>query len=126
MAARYNESIGDVNEDAMISPGCGTFPSCFLANEPFFTPSICRSIHHIPGIPNIIHNIAFLNSEPRGNHWRNKKYVVATQMSNGNLNRKRKIWMGRYMPAGVEETGRKGAIPDPVSCALARALVFRH
>lgn len=57
----------------MISPGSGTRPVCFLASEPFRTPSIWRSIHHTPGIPSIIHSIAFLNSEPRGNHCRAKK-----------------------------------------------------
>ena len=73
MAAKYKESIGDVKEDAIISEGSGTRPSRFFAKEPFFTPSICRSIHHTPGMPSIIHNIAFLSSEPRGNHCRKRK-----------------------------------------------------
>lgn len=73
IAARYRESMGLVNELAMTFPGCGTLPSCFCAREPFFTPSICRSIHHIPGIPRIIHNTAFLNNDPSGNHCRNRK-----------------------------------------------------
>ena len=73
IAAKYRESIGEVKDDAMIFDGSGTLPSCFLARDPFFTPSICRSIHHMPGIPNIIHSIAFLNREPSGNHCRNRK-----------------------------------------------------
>ena len=40
IAARYKESIGEVKEDAMMSEGCGTLPSCFFAREPFLTPSI--------------------------------------------------------------------------------------
>jgi len=95
MAARYRESMGDVKEDAMMSEGPGTRPSCFFANEPFLTPSIWRSIHHMPGIPNIIHNIAFLNRDPRGNHCRKRKYVVVIVTKNGNLKRKRKTWTGR-------------------------------
>jgi hypothetical protein len=95
MAARYKESTGEVKEDAIIFDGSGTLPSCFFANEPFFTPSICRSIHHIPGIPNIIHNIAFFTSDPSGNHWRKRKYAVAIVTKKGNLKRNRKIWMGR-------------------------------
>lgn len=95
IAARYRESMGDVKDDAIMSEGSGTRPSCFFANEPFLTPSIWRSIHHIPGMPSINHSIAFLNRGPRGNHCRNKKYVVDTQMKNGNLKRKRKMCTGR-------------------------------
>lgn len=73
IAARYRESIGLVKELAIMFPGRGTLPSCFCASEPFFTPSICRSIHQIPGIPRIIHNTAFLKSEPSGNHCRKRK-----------------------------------------------------
>jgi len=95
MAARYNESIGDVKEDAITFEGSGTRPSCFFASEPFLTPSICRSIHHMPGMPNIIHSMAFLTSDPSGNHCRNRKYVVAIVIKKGNLNRNKKIWTGR-------------------------------
>ena len=65
--------MGDVKEDAITLEGSGTLPSCFFAREPFFTPSICKSIHHMPGIPSIIHSMAFLNSDPRGNHCRKRK-----------------------------------------------------
>ncbi len=73
MTAKYRESIGDVKEDAMTSAGSGTRPSGFFAREPFLTPSICRSIHHKLGMPNIIHSIAFLKSDPSGNHCRKRK-----------------------------------------------------
>jgi len=73
IAARYRESIGEVKHDAIISPCCGTRPWCFFASEPFLTPSICKSIHHMPGIPSIIHRIAFLTNDPSGNHCRNRK-----------------------------------------------------
>lgn len=91
MAARYKESSGEVKDEAIMSEGSGTRPSCFFAKEPFFTPSICRSIHHTPGIPNIIQRIAFLDSEPSGNHWRMRKYVMETVAKNGNLKKNRKI-----------------------------------
>lgn len=91
MAARYRESIGDVNEDAMTFEGSGTRPSCFFAKEPFLTPSICKSIHHIPGIPRIIQSMAFFTSDPRGNHCRKMKYVDATVRKKGSLKRNRKI-----------------------------------
>lgn len=40
---------------------------------PFLTPSICKSTHHIPGIPKIHHNAAFLPSEPIGSHAKTMK-----------------------------------------------------
>ena len=95
MAARYRESMGEVNDDAMTFEGWGTRPSCFFASDPFLTPSICRSIHHIPGMPSIIQSIAFFGSEPSGNHCRKRKYVVETVTKNGNLKRNRNIWTGR-------------------------------
>jgi len=73
IAARYRESMGEVKEDAMMFDGCGTLPSCFFAREPFLTPSIWRSIHHMPGIPSIIHSIAFFNNDPSGNHCKTRK-----------------------------------------------------
>ena len=73
IAARYRASIGDVEDDAMTLDGEGTRPSCFLASDPFLTPSICRSIHQIPGVPNIVHSIAFLKSDPSGNHCSMRK-----------------------------------------------------
>lgn len=33
IAARYKESTGEVNEDAMIVPGCGRRVDCCLASE---------------------------------------------------------------------------------------------
>ena len=73
IAARYSESMGEVNEDAITFEGWGTRPSCFFARDPFLTPSICKSIHHIPGIPSIIHSMAFFGNEPSGNHCRKRK-----------------------------------------------------
>jgi len=91
IAAKYRESIGDVKEEAITSGGCGTLPSCFFASEPFLTPSICKTIHHMPGIPSIIHSSAFFTSDPRGNHCRKRKYVTEMAMKKGNLKRKRKM-----------------------------------
>lgn len=91
MAARYSESIGEVKEDAITSGGCGTLPSCFCASEPFLTPSICNTIHHMPGMPSIIQSIAFFTRDPSGNHCRNKKYVTEMVRKNGNLKRKRNM-----------------------------------
>lgn len=73
IAARYRLSIGLVKLDAMIFPGCGTRPSCMRASDPFFTPSTCRSIHQMPGIPRMVQRSAFLGREPRGNHCRKRK-----------------------------------------------------
>lgn len=114
IAARYRESIGEVNDAAIILEGPGTLEA-WDARLPFLTPSICKSIHQMPGIPNIIHRKAFFASEPSGIHCRTRKYVVAMVMKKGNLRMKRKMCTGRYNPAGVEVTGKKGAIPDPRS-----------
>lgn len=121
IAARYSESSGDVKDEAIISHGSGTRPSCFFAREPFFTPSICKSIHHTPGIPSIIQRMAFLTSEPSGNHCRTTKYAKDTVTKKGSLNRNRNICMMMYTPAGSEGTGRNGAIPEPGVDALATA-----
>jgi hypothetical protein len=45
--------------------------------------------------------------------------VTETVTKKGNLKRKRKMWTGRYRPAGSGETGKNGAIPDPRFDALA-------
>jgi hypothetical protein len=57
--------------------------------------------------------MAFLASDPSGIHCRTRKYVVLTAMSSGSRIMKRNMWNGRYIPAGVDETGKKGAMPDP-------------
>lgn len=40
---------------------------------PRLTPSICKSTHHIPGTPRIIHNAAFFPNEPMGSHEKIRK-----------------------------------------------------
>jgi hypothetical protein len=67
MAARYKQSIGDVNDEAMMLPGLGKRSWCF-ASDPLLTPSICRSTHQIPGIPSIVHKAAFFIKEFTGSH----------------------------------------------------------
>ena len=119
IAARYSASMGDVEEDAIMLPGNGTLPSCFVASDPFLTPSICKSIHHIPGIPSIIQSIAFFKRIPSGNHWRKRKYVVETVKKKGNLNKKRNICSGSHTRADIDVTGKNGAIPDPRAYASA-------
>jgi hypothetical protein len=64
--------------------------------------------------------MAFFRRDPSGNHCRNMKYVVEIVMRNGSLKRKRKMWIGRYIPAGCDETGKNGAIPDPLRNALVK------
>lgn len=91
MAARYSESMGDVNEEAIMLEGPGTRWALPLARDPFLTPSICRSIHHIPGMPRIIHNMAFFASEPRGIHCRKRKYDVATVRKKGSFRANKKM-----------------------------------
>lgn len=65
MAARYNASTGEVKLEAMIEPSLGSLAFSF-ASCPFLTPSICKSIHQMPGKPNSVHSDAFLNRAPRG------------------------------------------------------------
>lgn len=89
MAARYKASIGEVLDDAMMLFSWGS-RALFLFRDllllvwdtcrmtifqpyPFLTPSICRSIHHIPGTPNIDHKAAFFPSTPIGSHCRMRK-----------------------------------------------------
>ncbi len=48
--------------------------SCVLDQTyPFFTPSICKSIHHMPGTPSMSHREAFFPREPIGSHCNTKK-----------------------------------------------------
>lgn len=83
IAARYSASIGDVCEDAITVLGPGRrllldFARDLVTNKsdfapkpkaikiayPRLTPSICKSIHHMPGIPRISHSAAFLAKLP--------------------------------------------------------------
>jgi hypothetical protein len=91
MAARYRESMGDVNDEAITLEGAGSLFAFPLPNDPFLTPSICRSIHQIPGVPNISHRMAFFASDPRGNHCRKRKYEVVKVKNIGNLRMNKKI-----------------------------------
>jgi len=69
----------------------------------------------MPGTPIIIHSTAFLKSDPSGNHCRKRKYVADIVKIMGNLNRNRHIYTGRYIPVGLEGTGRNGAIPVAIA-----------
>ena len=91
IAARYKESMGDVKDEAIMLDGAGTRCAFPLASDPFLTPSICRSIHQIPGIPSISHNKAFFASDPSGSHWRKTKYVMVTVKKIGSFRMNKKI-----------------------------------
>lgn len=98
MAARYKASIGELQDEAMIEPAFGSRAECCARDlsmsvlvalvtpndaYPFFTPSICKSIHHIPGIPNIHHSDAFLPNTPNGRNWKNEKYAMLKKSRSG-------------------------------------------
>ena len=103
--------MAEVLEAAIIEPSCGKrsfweltvlnthqpaiFPRCVQCSNPLRTPSICRSIHHIPGTPSMDHNEAFLPMAPIGSHCRKKKYVKLKARRKGIRNTKRKMWNGR-------------------------------
>jgi len=63
----------------------------------------------------IIHRTAFLKREPSGNHCRNKKYVADTVTIKGSLKRNRHMYTGRYIPVGLDGTGKNGAIPVAIA-----------
>lgn len=94
IAARYNASIGEALEDAITLPGRGS-RAVFWDRDPLFTPSICRSIHHMPGTPSMDHKDAFLPRLPIGNHCRKKKYPRVTVNSDGTRTMNKKKWNGR-------------------------------
>lgn len=129
MAARYSGSIGDVLEEAMMEPSCGNLSVEELTvlesvstdssrphrrHYPRLTPSIWRSIHHMPGVPIIDHSAAFLPIAPMGSHCRKRKYDRLNARRNGIRIAKRKTWKGRCTPAGSMGIGRKAAMPVPV------------
>jgi hypothetical protein len=51
--------------------------------NPFLTPSICKSIHHMPGIPRMHHNEPFLPTMPIGIHCSTRKYEIVNMSSKG-------------------------------------------
>lgn len=122
--------MGDVLDEAIIEPSCGNLSvdeltvlqpvsvdssrSCHVS-YPLLTPSICRSIHHMPGVPIMDHRAAFLPIAPIGSHCRKKKYDRLNARRSGIRIVKRKTWTGRYAPAGSIGMGRNGAMPVPVS-----------
>lgn len=109
MAARYNGSMGDVFDAAMIDPSCGNRSFCEFnvlimsvlslhvccSTYPFLTPSTCKSIHHIPGTPNIAHKDPFFTIPPIGSHCKNRKYDKLNAMRNGRRIAKRSAYAGR-------------------------------
>jgi hypothetical protein len=69
----------------------------------------------MPGIPSIDHSTVFLIKEFTGSHEKSSRYVRPTAMRRGTRQTNRKAWKGRYRPDGCDDTGKKGAMPEPAS-----------
>jgi hypothetical protein len=116
-AGRGDDGSGLRNSGIVLRKRSANISTCLVMvrgrSYPFFTPSICKSIHQIPGMPKMHHNDAFLPSTPMGIHCSTRKYDNAKTRSRGTRDIKRKMWNGRAIPAGSVGIGRKGAMPEP-------------
>jgi hypothetical protein len=54
-------------------------------------------------------------SELTGSHEKSTEYVSVKARRRGTRTQKRKMWKGRYIPEGVAEMGKNGAMPDPIA-----------
>jgi hypothetical protein len=54
-----------------------------------------------------------LIKELTGSHEKSKIYVRPTARRSGTRQTNRKAWKGKYRPEGCDDTGKKGAMPEP-------------
>lgn len=63
----------------------------------------------------MVHSAPFFMSELTGSHEKSTEYVSVKARRRGTRTQKRKMWKGRYIPEGVAEMGKNGAMPDPIA-----------
>lgn len=71
-------------------------------------------------MPRMSHRAAFLIKDPTGSHANSRKYVRLTAASRGTRHTKRNTWKGSAIPEASGDTGKNGAMPDPVRAVRVR------
>lgn len=117
IVARYRTSSGEVWDAATTEPADGMCVLPALPREPLRTPSTCKSTHQMPGIPIIHHKFALRRRVPGVVHWTRANQVKPKKIRKGIRRKKRNTRHGKshgVLPPAFE-TGKKGAMPEPLS-----------
>lgn len=89
IVARYKISMGEVCEAATMEPGSGMCEPGDFPRDPLLTPSTCRSIHQMPGMPMMHQRFALRSKVPGGVHWVKASQTNQAKTKNGMRRKKR-------------------------------------